>query len=38
MNAMGEEQPAFSLDVSTSGLNQSIQSQKLPKTNSTSNG
>jgi len=31
MKATGEEQPAFVLDVPTSGLNQSTQSSKLPR-------
>jgi len=38
MNTTEEEQHASALDIRTSGMNQSIQSSKLPKTNLTSNG
>jgi len=37
-NATEEEQPTFALDIPTSGLNQSIQSSNLSKTNSIFNG
>jgi len=36
-NKTGGEQSAFALDIPTAGLNLSIQSSKLSKTNSTSN-
>jgi len=37
-NTSGGEQPTSVLDIPTSDLNQSTQSSKLSKTNSTSNG